>query len=218
MSSLPDPPAPFPRLYAILDADTIQARRIDPLALATAWLDAGVSLIQLRAKSLTLGPMVELAGGLVSLAAVRNALVIVNDRADVAVLAGAHGVHVGQEDLPPAAVRRVFGHAKRTLVGLSTHTAEQLKRALDEPIDYVAIGPIFPTGTKFSAWPEVGVSGVLEAAAVVDGRMPLVAIGGITLARASAVIEAGASAVAVIADLMTGNPAERAAEYLRQLP
>ena len=95
---------------------------------------------------------------------------------------------------------------------------EQLKRALDEPIDYVAIGPIFRTGTKMPAWPEVGVSGVREAAAVVDGRMPLVAIGGITLARASEVIEAGASAVAVIADLLTGNPAERATEYLRQLP
>jgi thiamine-phosphate pyrophosphorylase len=182
---------------------------------AAAWLDAGVSLIQLRAKSSTLGPIVGLASSIVPLCRQRGVRLIVNDRADAAVLSGADGVHVGDADLSPAEVRTIVGDA--AVVGFSTHTLEQVRQALDQPISYLAIGPIFRTRTKSSAWPEVGIEGVRAAVAIVQGRMPIVAIGGITLDRARDVIAAGAASVAVIGDLLTADPAARAAEYLAHL-
>jgi thiamine-phosphate pyrophosphorylase len=141
--------------------------------------------------------------------------VIVNDRADLALLSRAAGVHLGQEDLPPAAARQLLGpHA---LIGFSTHTTRQVELAAREPIDYLAIGPVFGTRTKATGYDAVGVAMVAEAARLSNGR-PVVAIGGITLETAPALIEAGASAVAVIGDLLaTGDPAGRVAAYLRAL-
>jgi thiamine-phosphate pyrophosphorylase len=145
-----------------------------------------------------------------------GATFVVNDRADVARLSGAHGVHVGQTDLTPEDVRRIVG--TDFLVGRSTHNEAQVRAALDEPASYLAIGPVFATRSKANPDPVVGLDGVARAAALIGaGGRPLVAIGGITLAQAPRVIEAGAGAVAVIGDLLAGDPAARAREYLAAL-
>lgn len=142
---------------------------------------------------------------------------IVNDRADIARLAGAHGVHVGQDDLPAQAVRDILGN--NVVVGLSTHTEVQLQQAIAAPVTYVAIGPVFETGTKDTGHAAVGTARVREVARTAAARgLPVVAIGGVTLERAPAIIAAGAQSVAVISDLLsTGDPAARVREYLRRL-
>ena len=145
-----------------------------------------------------------------------GAVFLVNDRADVASLAGAHGVHVGQDDLPADAARRLVGDG---VVGVSTHTREQVQEALQTTADYLAIGPVFDTTTKGrDPGPVVGVSGVRDAAQATDlQKRPLVAIGGITLDQARALIGAGATSVAVISDLLAPDWRTRATDYLRVL-
>ena len=190
-------------LYAIIDAGICAARRLDPLDVAGACLRGGAPLVQLRDKSATTASLLTLAEQVVSLARDRGVRVIVNDRADVAVLAHADGVHVGQDDLAVADVRAIVGAA--SIVGLSTHTREQIDRAIDSDADYVAVGPVFATATKDTGYDARGLDLVEYAA----GRgKPIVAIGGITLARAPAVVSAGASAVAVITDLLVGDDVE----------
>ncbi len=141
---------------------------------------------------------------------------IMNDRADLAAMAGADGVHVGQDDLPPGAVRSLVGEA--AWVGLSTHTDVQIEAGCLEPVTYLAIGPVFATATKDRPDPCVALDGVGRAAARTHrAAIPLVAIGGITLATAPAVLNAGADAVAVISDLLAGDPADRARSFLQTL-
>jgi len=135
----------------------------------------------------------------------------VNDRPDIALLAGADGVHLGQEDLPPRDARRTLPAS--TLLGLSTHDAGQVEAAAEEPVDYIAIGPVFPTRTKADARPTVGLAGVRSARA--RTRLPLVAIGGITADNARAVIEAGADGVAVLSAVLAGEDVEAAVRRLR---
>ena len=127
----------LPRLYVICDADACAAAGWSLIDFAAACLDGGATLLQLRAKHVGAGPFLDMALSIVERAAPFHAAVIINDRADVARLSGAAGVHVGQDDLPPAAVRRIVG--EEALVGLSTHTPEQIAQALREPISYVAI-------------------------------------------------------------------------------
>jgi thiamine-phosphate pyrophosphorylase len=124
---------------------------------------------------------------------------------------------VGQEDLAPRAVRTVVGDD--AVVGLSTHTVEQLERALDEPVSYVAIGPVFGTATKETGYEAIGLERVADASRRAAARgLPLVAIGGITVHNARAVVDAGAAAVAVIGDLLaTGDPEARVRAYLERL-
>ena len=208
---------PFPRLYAILDVDAAEARGLSPAVLLDEWLSAGVRLVQLRAKALADGALVDLASRLSSVAAAAGALFILNDRPDLAVVAQVDGVHVGQDDLPAPAARAIVGPA--AVVGLSTHNLAQMREALVTPVDYLAIGPVFGTTSKARPDPLVGLEGVREARRLVDGGAggtppPLVAIGGITLERAAAVIEAGASAVAVISDLTTSDAGARARAFL----
>jgi thiamine-phosphate pyrophosphorylase len=157
------------------------------------------------------------ASAIAAIAREARAMLIVNDRADVARLAAADGVHIGQEDLAAAAVRSIVGDD--AIVGLSTHTVEQLERALHEPVSYVAVGPVFGTSTKDTGYAAVGLSLVRDAAARAEpAGLPLVAIGGIALERAASVIDAGAASVAVIGDLLqTGNPAHRVRDFLRAL-
>jgi thiamine-phosphate pyrophosphorylase len=158
--------------------------------------------------------VLEAATAIVGRAARTGATVIVNDRADIARLSGAAGVHIGQEDLTPAEVRAVVG--ADAIVGLSTHTIDQLDRALGEPIDYVAVGPVFGTDTKATGYEPIGLEAVRAAAVRAAARnVPLVAIGGITRSRSRSVLDAGAHAVAVISDLVTGgDPAARVREFL----
>ncbi|HUF48236.1 MAG TPA: thiamine phosphate synthase [Vicinamibacterales bacterium] len=205
--------AALSRLYAILDIDTLDARGLDPLATAAAWLDAGIRLVQLRAKSWSFGPTLDLADRLVRLASASGARIVINDRADVARLSGAAGVHVGQDDLGPADARAITG--PDALVGVSTHTLAQLEQALAAPVSYVAFGPVFPTRSKAHPDPVVGLEGVAAARRLsAPAGVPLVAIGGITRARAPAVLAAGASSVAVIADLVGHDPAARARAWV----
>lgn len=210
----------FPPLHAILDFDAAAARGWRLPDLARAFLEGGARFLQVRAKSLDSGPLLEICEEVVADAHRAGAIVIVNDRADLAALAGADGVHVGQTDLAPADVRRLL--SRDTIVGFSTHTREQVDRALVEPISYVAVGPIFGTRTKDTGYEAVGLDLVRYAAAgggpgATRPAIPVVAIGGITLERAPAVIAAGATSVAMIGDLLEGNPAARVRACLRQL-
>lgn len=207
--------SPSPRryeggLYAILDVDVAAARGWAPLDLARAFLDGGARLVQLRAKRMGSGPLLELTERLVGLARPYGGRLIVNDRADVARIGGAAGVHVGQDDLDAAAARTIVGDG---LVGLSTHTVEQIEAALRQPISYLAVGPVFGTATKDTGYSPIGLDLVRRAAARA-GPIPVVGIGGIDLRRAPEVLAAGAAAVAVISDLVTDDPAARVRAYL----
>ena len=206
----------LPKLYAILDIDSLTVRGLEPRVVLDAWLDAGVRLVQLRAKTMGSGAMLELADALVERTRQAGALFIVNDRTDIALLVGGDGVHVGQGDLSPAQVRDIAerdGRDTPFLIGLSTHDLTQIESAMRGPADHLAIGPVFQTVTKIDAESAVGVAAVKQAARVAAGR-PLVAIGGITLANAPEVLAAGASAVAVISDLLVGDIGRRAREYV----
>lgn len=202
-------------LHAIVDVEVAAHAGWAPADLARAYLDGGVQCLQIRAKQLASGPFLQLCDEIVQLAAPFGAAVIVNDRADLARLSGADGVHVGQDDLPPVDARRLMG--ADAIIGYSTHNVSQIDAAIREPVTYVAVGPVFGTRTKDTGYAAVGLELVSTAARRAD-RMPVVAIGGITLENASSVIEAGGAAVAVIADLLaTGDPRGRARAYLQTL-
>lgn len=180
-----------------------------------ALFDGGARLVQIRAKEEPSGPLLALCEAVVRQAEPYGALVIVNDRADVARLSGAAGVHVGQDDLPVRHVRALAGHG--AIVGVSTHTIAQIDDAAREAASYLAVGPVFGTGTKDTGYAPVGLDLVREACARGAGK-PIVAIGGMTLARAPEVIAAGAGSVAVISDLLAGgDPARRVREYVARL-
>ena len=205
----------LPRLYAVLDTGVAAGRGWTVADLGQAFLDGGAQLIQLRAKHLDARALLDAADRLVRLAEPAGARIVVNDRADVAAMCGAAGVHVGQEDLAPRDARALLGD--RAMIGLSTHTPEQVDAAFDEPIDYIAVGPIYGTSTKDTGYAAVGLDLVRDAVKAADTR-PVVAIGGITLARAPEVLAAGAASVAVISDLLeTGDPTRRVAEFLARL-
>jgi len=205
----------WPPLYAVLDVETCGRFKRDPLDVAGAFLDAGVSLLQVRAKTMPGGAFLALASA-VTVRGASRARVIINDRADIAVLAGATGVHVGQDDLGVEDVRRLVG--ARALLGLSTHNVAQAEAALRLPISYLAIGPVFATNTKDTGYAAVGLGLVAHVARLAAARdVPVVAIGGITLERAADVLGAGASSVCVISDLLRGDPAARAGAYIESL-
>ena len=206
----------FPRLYAIVDVAIAVARGWAARDLARAYLSGGARLLQVRAKELSGAAFLDLAQAIVDDARLVGASVVINDRADIARLAAAQGVHVGQDDLTPVDVRRITGNAM--LVGLSTHTATQIEAALTEPISYLAIGPVFPTTTKATGYDRVGYEAVRHAAdRAATAGLPVVAIGGITLDTAPRVIEAGAQSVAIITDLVTADPEARVREYVAAL-
>jgi thiamine-phosphate pyrophosphorylase len=202
----------LPPLYPIVDVDLCRHRGLDPAAVAEAFISGGARLLQVRQKGGRGGGAALLAtvGRIAALARRAGAALIVNDRADVAAMAAAAGVHVGQQDLPPDLVRRIAG--EQAIVGLSTHTREQVDEALAGAADYVAVGPVFSTSTKDTGYDPRGLDLVRYAA----GRgKPVVAIGGISLENAGAVWEAGAASVAVISDLLAGrDPAARVREFL----
>jgi thiamine-phosphate pyrophosphorylase len=209
----------LPRLYAVIDADVAAAHGWTVLDLARACLDGGATFLQLRAKGRALQWTLDAADAIIAMAG-ETAIVIINDRADVARLAGARGLHVGQDDLSPAEARVVVGAG--AWVGLSTHTPQQIDAAILEPIDYVAVGPVYGTVTKDTGYQPVGHDLIRYAAKHArsrgDAGLPVVAIGGITLDRASEAIAAGASSVAVISDLLVGGkPAARVKTFVERL-
>jgi thiamine-phosphate pyrophosphorylase len=203
------------RLHAIVDVDAAQRAASSPIDIARAFLEGGARFLQLRAKSLSSSALLELADLVVREGAAAGASVVINDRVDVALLSGAAGVHLGQDDLSPSAARIILGPA--AIVGYSTHDVAQIENALRQPSSYIAVGPVFGTTTKATGYEAVGLDLVRKAVSLAQGR-PVVAIGGITLERAPGVIAAGASAVAVIGDLLaTGDPRERVRSYLQAL-
>jgi thiamine-phosphate pyrophosphorylase len=203
---------PFPRLYPIIDTAACRGRGLDPLKVAEGCLEGGAAWLQLRAKEESGAEMLALADALVSLASRYRARVIVNDRADVASMSRAAGVHVGQGDLPVEDARRLVGEAG--IVGVSTHDRAQVDAALETSASYVAVGPVFGTATKDTGYEAVG----LELVSYAAGRgKPIVAIGGITPARAPSVIAAGAHAVSVISAVLTGDPGAGVRECLQAL-
>jgi thiamine-phosphate pyrophosphorylase len=200
----------FPALYAILDATPGQPTD-SLLSLAQTLATAGVQLIQLRAKRLPPRQFAEISSALVADFANSTVRIIVNDRPDIAAIVASAGVHVGQEDLPVEAARKLCPAPQ--WVGISTHNLEQLRAANLTSADYIAVGPIFPTATKENPDAVVGLE-FLRAARQLT-RKPLVAIGGITVQSAGEVFRAGADSVAVISDLRNApDPAQRAREYL----
>ena len=171
----------------------------------------------MRAKFASSRWLYEAALAVIEVAHPAGVVVIVNDRPDIALLSGADGVHVGQDDLSPVHARKVLG--ADAIVGLSTHTLEQIDAGVTAPISYIAIGPVFSTSTKETGYDAVGLERVRETHRRASAhQLPVVAIGGITLETAASVIAAGAQSVAVISDLLVnGNPEGRVRDYLAAL-
>ena len=187
----------LPKIYPITDralsglSHLEQVRRL---------IDGGAQLIQLRDKTADARSFFADAVEVIDYAHASGAKIILNDRVDVALAARADGVHLGQNDLPPEEARTILG--PEAIIGFSTHSIRDAELALGLPIDYVALGPIFATSTKNDPDPVVGNAALSEAALRKAG-FPLVAIGGITLANARSVLDAGADSLAIISALLT---------------
>lgn len=191
----------LPALYPIADVDTLDRRGTSLREFVEQVIAGGAEILQLRDKHGPPQQILHHAFKVTEAVAGTRCLPVMNDRADLALLAGWGAVHVGHLDLPPDAVRRVFGpkQARELLVGVSTHEAEQVIAADAGSADYIAVGPVFATGTKADAEPVIGLEGVRKARTLT--RKPIVAIGGITRANAASVRDAGADSVAVIGGL-----------------
>lgn len=187
----------LPRIYALTDVRLSGLTHAEQVRLLSA---GGARLIQLREKRMAPEEFYEQAKAAMVVAREKGVQLIVNDRVDVVLAVGAHGVHLGQDDLPIDAARTLLG--SEAIIGYSTHNVEQAIEATKLPIDYLAIGPIFATATKDDTAPVLGLDG-LRAVRRAIGDFPLVAIGGITLANARDVIEAGADSVAMISALLS---------------
>ena len=186
-------------LYPILDIDLLAARSLDLTSIATAWHNAGVTLVQYRNKQGSARQMLRDAVRVREIFPTNGgARLIFNDRPDLALLAGFDGVHIGQGDVTAEDARRIVGAAR--WVGVSTNSAKQVMEADKRSCDYIAYGPIFPTASKVNPDPTVGLAGLRAARALTS--KPLVAIGGITRKNCRSVIDAGADSLAVISDLL----------------
>ena len=197
----------FPRLYALTDASAPGSH----VEQVREYADAGVRIIQVRDKLASSRALYETVVAALVITRPRGVRLIVNDRVDVALAAGADGVHVGQDDLPAESAREILG--PMAIIGISTHSLAQAAAAASLPVDYVAIGPVCATSTKANPDPVVGLEGLRAVRAAVTAS--LVAIGGITLEKAPAVFAAGADSVAVVSDLRAGaSVSERVRAYL----
>jgi len=199
---------PLPRLYTFADASFG-----DPVRLAEALLNAGARIIQVRNKRGSVRELLEQVERILSFAP-RGVEIIVNDRVDVALISGAGGVHLGQDDVPPVEARRILGLDR--MIGFSTHNLQQAMRAEKLPLDYVAVGPIFLTATKEKPDAVVGLENLSAICQAI--RKPVVAIGGIKLENAEDVLKAGATSVAVISDVLSApDVASRVQSWIERL-
>lgn len=199
----------------ILDVEALAQAALSPLTFLDACLAAGARVFQLRAKTWGAGAFADLAQAVMARTAGTGAVVIINDRVDVALVTGASGAHVGQADLAPVAARAQLGaHA---ILGVSTHSEAQVRAAISEPVSYIAVGPVFETATKVTGYSAVGLALVTHARALAGSLCPVVGIGGITPANAPDVIAAGADAVAVIGGVMGPDPCALVSRYLDRL-
>ena len=186
----------FPRFYPILDVPTLQRRGCTLPESAVAIIEGGARILQLRLKGNPTQRNLEDADKVAEQCRRHGVIWIVNDRADIALLTSA-GLHIGQDDMPAATARGLMRDS--AIIGLSTHNASQMRAATLEPIDYVAIGPIFSTMSKEKPDPEVGLEGLVQVRMLTN--LPVIAIGGITRENVESVLDAGADSVAVIGDL-----------------
>lgn len=186
----------LPKIYPITDAGLSGLSHLEQVR---ALIDGGARIIQIREKSFNAADWIGDVEKAVRLAREAGVPIIINDRVDVAIVVGANGVHLGQNDLPPAAARRMLGDG--AIVGYSTHTLAQVHDARDLPIDYIAFGPIFSTKSKTDADPTVGLR-LLTQAISEAGDIPIVAIGGIDRSNVHEVFESGADSAAVIGAIM----------------
>ena len=189
----------LPRIYPLTDVPLSRISHAEQVKLLSL---GGASLIQLREKRMPPREFYEQAKKAVAVALSCGVQLLINDRIDVALAVGAAGVHLGQDDMPPEAARKLLG--PNAVIGYSTHNIQQAIAATKLPIDYVAIGPIFATTTKSDTAPVLGLEGLRTVRQAI-GTFPLVAIGGITHGNASKVIEAGADSVAVISALLSNS-------------
>ena len=190
----------LPRVYPILDTESLARRSVPLETAAAAFLEGGASILQIRHKQHWNRDLFESARTIARLCSEAGATLVINDRADFAMLLGA-ALHVGQDDLPPRDARRLMG--SDAIIGYSSHNVKQLCAAGGEPVDYVALGPIFPTASKQNPDPVTGLDEIRRCRALIE--KPLVAIGGITLENADDAWKAGADSVAVIAGLLPEN-------------
>jgi thiamine-phosphate pyrophosphorylase len=197
----------LPLVYPITDTQISGISHADQVSLLA---DAGATFVQLREKNLPALEFYNEAKAALDVARQRGVTLIINDRVDIALSLGAPGVHLGQDDLPPAAARKLLGDD--VIIGYSTHNVSQAIAAATFPIDYLAIGPIFQTSSKANPDPVVGLDG-LRAVRNAIGSMRLVAIGGITDENVASVIDAGADSVAVISALLSGGRATISDRY-----
>lgn len=204
----------LPAFYPILDTNIAMRRGVEPVHAARQILDAGAQILQFRHKEFLSREAFGWLEQIAEITRAAGAMLVVNDRADLAKLFSA-ALHLGQEDLLPSVARRVVG--PDTMVGFSTHNEAQLRAANEEPADYLALGPLFGTVTKENPDPTVGLDDFRRLRPL--STRPLVAIGGITRANALQAIDAGADSVAVIGDLFPedGNVGSRTREWLRLL-
>ena len=198
----------LPRIYPILDTESLAARGVPLLTAAAAFLEGGAGILQLRHKQHWSRAVFYEGREVARLCREAGAQLIVNDRADFALLLDA-GLHVGQDDLAPRDARRLMGAG--AVIGFSSHNASQIAAAGGEPVDYVAFGPVFPTATKRNPDPVVGIEELSRCRGLVE--KPLVAIGGLTLENAPAALGAGADSLAVIGGLL---PLAATAQSLRE--
>ena len=183
-------------LYAVIDSTYVPFPDME--STAREMLDSGVRLLQLRAKGAGSKETLEASKAIKRTALEFGAVFIVNDRADIAILAGADGVHLGQDDIPVRDARRLLG--PESVIGVSTHDPVEAKKAEAEGADYISFGPVFPTSTKKDAQSPRGLERLGETRKATT--LPIVAIGGITENNAQDVVEAGADAVAVISEIL----------------
>ena len=198
----------IPRVYPILDTASLSARAIALETAAAALLEGGAGILQIRHKAHWTRDIWSAAQVVARLCREAGTTLIVNDRADFALLLQA-GLHIGQDDLPPRDARRLMG--PDALIGYSSHDSRQLAAAGGEPVDCVALGPIFATGSKQNSDAVVGVEELTRCRSLIE--KPLVAIGGVTLENAAQVLRAGADSLAVIAGML---PPEASARRIRE--
>ncbi len=196
-------------LYLVADTEFAAGR--DLPALVSAAVEGGATVVQLRSKGLPLRDLLELADWITGRLQGAGVPLLVNDRVDVALACGAAGVHLGQEDMPVPAARKILG-AER-IIGVSVNTLEEAREAESAGADYVGLGPVFPTSTKETRLAVVGPEGVARVKAALS--IPVVAIGGITAANAPEVSKAGADGIAVISAILGAPDARAAAAKLR---